>query len=110
MRTGISLSLGEADRPLLEALVPDRNTPQKHVWRAWIALLSADGLGTNAVMAATGTSNTTVWRWQARFMAEGVAGLPRDKTRPPGRAPVADDRVAAIVAMGSDQSGYKAVS
>jgi Homeodomain-like domain len=99
MRTGISLSLVEADRQLLEALVSDRNTPQKHVWRARIVLLSADGLGTNAVMAATGTSKTTVWRWQARFMAEGVAGLLRDKTRPPGRVPVADDRAAAIVAM-----------
>lgn len=31
-------------------------------------------------------------------MAEDVAGLLRDKTRPPGRVPVADDR-AAIVAM-----------
>lgn len=26
-----------------------RNTPQKHVWRARIVLLSADGVGTNAV-------------------------------------------------------------
>ena len=32
-------------------------------------------------------------------MEQGVAGLLRDKTRPPGRAPVADDRAAAIVAM-----------
>ncbi len=62
-------------------------------------MLSADAFGTKAVMAATGTSKTTVWRWQARFMAEGVAGLLHDKTRPPGRAPVADDRAAAIVAM-----------
>lgn len=99
MRTGISLSLVEADRQRLEALVIDRNTPQKHVWRARIVLLSADGVGTNAVMAATGTSKTTVWRWQARFMAEGVDGLLRDKTRPPGRAPVAGDRAAAIVAL-----------
>lgn len=99
MRTGISLSLVEADRQRLEALVIDRNTPQKHVWRARIVLPSADGVGTNAVMAATGTSKTTVWRWQARFMAEGVDGLLRDKTRPPGRAPVAGDRAAAIVAL-----------
>ena len=99
MRTGISVTLGEADRQRLEAIVADRNTAQKHVWRARIVLLSADGVGTNAVMAETGTSKTTVWRWQARFMAEGVAGLLRDKTRPPGRAPVADDQAAAIVAM-----------
>jgi hypothetical protein len=35
-------------------------------------------------MAATGKSKTCVWRWQERFMAEGVDGLLRDKTRPPG--------------------------
>lgn len=99
MRTGISITLVEADRQRLEALVTDRNTPQKQVWRARIVLLSADGVGTHAIMAATGTSKTTVWRWQARFMAEGVDGLLRDKTRPPGRAPVTDDRTTTIVAM-----------
>jgi hypothetical protein len=30
----------------------------------------------------TGTSKTSVWGWQERFLAEGVAGLLRDKTRP----------------------------
>lgn len=50
-------------------------------------------------MAATGTAKTTVWRWQERFMEEGIEGLLRDKTRPPGRAPVADDRTKAIVEM-----------
>lgn len=37
-------------------------------------------------MAATGKSKTCVWGWQERFMAEGVDGLLRDKTRPPGIA------------------------
>ncbi|MFC3226792.1 IS630 family transposase [Marinibaculum pumilum] len=99
MRTGISISLNDADRRRLEAVVADRNSPQKHVWRARIVLLSADGVGTNAVMAATGTSKTTVWRWQARFMEAGVEGLLRDKTRPPGTPPVADDRVAEVVRL-----------
>ena len=99
MRTGVSIALCETDRQRLEALVADRSTAQKHVWRARIVSLSADGVGTNAIMAATDTSKTTVWRWQARFMAEGVEGLLRDRTRPPGRAPVADDRAAAVVAM-----------
>ena len=87
MRNGISITLGDTDRQRLETLVSDRNTPQKHVWRARIVLLSADGAGTNAIMAATCTAKTTVWRWQARFMEEGVEGLLRDKTRPPGAAP-----------------------
>jgi len=99
MRTGISITVSSAERLRLDALVADRNTPQKHVWRARIALMSADGAGTSAIMAQTGTAKTTVWRWQARFMEEGIEGLLRDRSRPPGKSPVADDRTAAIVAM-----------
>ena len=66
MRTGAVINLGETDRQRLEALVADRNSAQKHVWRARIALVP------------TGTSKTCVWRWQERFMAEGVEGLLRD--------------------------------
>jgi transposase len=62
-------------------------------------LLTAEGSGTNAIMAATGTAKTTVWRWQERFTAEGVDGLLRDKTRPPGKPPVPDERAAKVVAM-----------
>jgi hypothetical protein len=40
----------------------------KHVWRAEIALLSADGVGTNEIMRRTGKSKTCVWCWQERFM------------------------------------------
>jgi hypothetical protein len=85
MRKDIPITLGETDRQRLEAPVADRNTPQKRDWRARIVLLSADGVGTNGIMAATGAAKTTVWRWQARFMEEGVDGLLRDKTRPARR-------------------------
>ena len=81
MRTGISISITSADLDRLRDLVKDRNAPQKHVWRAQIVLLSAEGLGTNAIMRETGKSKTCVWRWQERFVAEGVDGLLRDKTR-----------------------------
>jgi transposase len=62
--------------------VADRNTPQKHVWRAQIVLLTAEGCGTEEIMRQSGTAKTTVWRWQDRFMTDGVAGLLHDKTRP----------------------------
>jgi transposase len=97
MRSGISISVSAADRRRLETIVADRNTPQKHVWRARIMLLTADGLGTNAIMAATGKSKTTVWRWQERFMQAGVGGLLQDKTRPPGKPPVDAARVGEVV-------------
>jgi DNA invertase Pin-like site-specific DNA recombinase len=73
MRTGISITLKPADRRRLKVVVQDRNAPHKHVWRAEIVLLSADGIGTNEVMRRTGKSKTCVWRWQERFMQEGYA-------------------------------------
>src|SRR5262245_15237027 len=39
-------------------------------------------------MRLTGTSKPCVWRWQERYIAEGVEGLLRDKTRPPGKKPL----------------------
>ncbi|MFQ5438948.1 MAG: IS630 family transposase [Paracoccaceae bacterium] len=99
MRSGITVTVSAADRRRLAAVVADRNAPQKHVWRARIVLLTADGLGTAAIMRETGKSKTCVWRWQERFMAEGVDGLLRDKSRPPGKAPVADDKVAEVVRL-----------
>jgi len=82
MREGISVEVNAANRARLEAIVDDRNSRQKHVWRARIVLLTADGVGTNEIMRRAGTSKVTVWRWQERFMREGVAGLLYDKTRP----------------------------
>ena len=99
MRSGISILVSAADRQRLEAIVADRSAPQKHVWRARIILLTADGLGTNSIMAETGTAKTTVWRWQERFAVGGVDGLVRDKTRPPGKAPVAVDRTNEVVRL-----------
>ena len=43
MLTGISISLSATDRARLLEIAADRNSPQKHVWRAQIVLLSADG-------------------------------------------------------------------
>ena len=86
MRPGIIVDVSTADRARLEAVVADRNSRQKHVWRARIVLLSGDGLGTVEIMRRTGKSKTAVWRWQERFMHEGVEGLLRDKTRPSRRS------------------------
>lgn len=93
----MEVQLTPEDRARLERLVADRNTPQKHVWRAQIVLLSGDGVGTMEIMRRTGQSKPTVWRWQARFAAEGVAGLLRDKTRPPGRKPLAPSVIQQVV-------------
>jgi hypothetical protein len=41
MLTGITVNVSPADRVRLDAVVADRNSPQKHVWRTRIGLLSA---------------------------------------------------------------------
>src|SRR5277367_3624197 len=99
MCTGITVHLSLTDRKRLRTIVEDRNSPQKHVWRARIVLATADGLGTSAIMRTAGVSKTAVWRWQARFMDEGVDGLLRDKTRPARVPKLADDVAERIVAL-----------
>jgi transposase len=99
MRTGISLTVSSADRARLRALIKDRNTAQKHVWRAEIVLLSADDVGTVEIMRRTGKSKTCVWRWQERFATEGVDGLLRDKTRPSRIPPLKAEVTERVVAL-----------
>ena len=97
MRAGIIVKVTRADRHRLEAIVSDRSAPQKHVWRANIILATADGCGTAEIMRRSGKSKPVVWRWQARFMAEGVEGLTRDKTRKPGKPPLPTGTVQRVV-------------
>ena len=47
MRQGISITVDAAACARLAAIVADRNRPQKHVWRARIILLTADGVVTS---------------------------------------------------------------
>jgi transposase len=96
-RTNIRLSA--ADRSELKAVVANRNSPQKHVWRAKIVLLTAGGHGTAEIMRATGKAKTVIWRWQERFGEEGVAGLWRDKTRPSRIRPLSPEVAERVVAL-----------
>ena len=57
-RTNIQLSA--IDRSALEAVVANRNSAQKHVWRAKIVLMTADGYGTAEIMRATGKVKTVI--------------------------------------------------
>jgi transposase len=106
MRPGIVITLLPTDRRRLEALVQDRNTAQKHAWRAEIILLTVAKLGTNEIMRRTGKSKTCVWRWQQRFMEEGFAGLLRDKTRPSRIPPLGAEVVEHVVALRGRESFY----
>ncbi|MBN8990379.1 MAG: IS630 family transposase [Rhizobiales bacterium] len=64
MRTGITVEINATDYARLEAIVANRNSPQKHVWRSRIVLLTSEGLGTNEIIRRTGKSKSVVWRWR----------------------------------------------
>src|SRR4051812_50125004 len=89
MREGIEIELTAKDRARLEAVVADRNSPQKHVWRARIVLATADGHGTAEVMRRACKSKPCVRRWRGRVAAQGVGRPLRGKTPPPRHAPPA---------------------
>src|SRR5271156_1237909 len=55
-----------------------------------------------------GLSRPTVWRWQQRFAEAGVEGLLRDKTRKPGKAPIAADKAAQLVALTCTEPPHQA--
>src|SRR5918994_1104491 len=99
MREGIEIELTAKDRARLEAVVADRNGPQKHVWRARIVLATADGHGTAEVMRRADRSKPCVRRWQERCISEGVAGLLRDKPRPPPTPPLAQAMIDRVVEL-----------
>jgi DDE superfamily endonuclease/Homeodomain-like domain len=60
-------------------------------------LATADGCGTAEIMRRSGKAKPVVWRWQARFMEQGVDGLLRDKTRKPGKPPLPAATVQKVV-------------
>src|SRR5207302_5984250 len=104
MRKGISITVTPADRVRLQSIIRDRNSPQKHVWRARIIVLTADGAGTTAIMRAVGKGKTVVWRWQERFMHEGIAARTREKTRPSRIPPLPAATIDRVVAPNNEVS------
>jgi transposase len=99
MAQTVSVIVTAEERVRLAAIVGDRSRPLKHVQRARIVLHSADRLPVLEVARRASVSRPAVWRWQRRYAEEGVDGLLRDKTRPPGTAPVPMTTVAKVLAL-----------
>ncbi len=51
-----------------------------------------------AIMRQVGKSKPTVWRWQQRFLEEGVDGLLRDRNRGTGKRPLSPEVRALVLA------------
>jgi transposase len=96
------------EREQLAAIAADRNRPRKHVERARIVLASADRHSAQQVAPRVGVSRPTVWRWQQRFAEAGVDGLLRDKTRKPGKAPLAAETTARVVELTCTEPPHQA--
>src|ERR1700686_2357409 len=99
MAQTVSMIVTAQERVRLAAIVGDRSRPLKHVQRARIVLPSADRRPVLEVARRASVSRPAVWRWQRRYAEEGVDGLPHDKTRPPGTAPVPMTTVAEVLAL-----------
>ena len=85
MRRGISFTVSAGDPQRLRAIVADPKSPQKHVWRARIVLLSGAGPSASAIMGETDNSKTC-GAGRSASCTRAVGGLLRDKSRPPGKA------------------------
>jgi hypothetical protein len=66
-----------------------------------IVVVSSDRHSAQQVAHSIGVSRPTVWRWQQRFAESGVEGLLRDKTRKPGKAPIAAETSATATSNSS---------
>ena len=78
----------------LERLVSDRNTPQKHVWRARIVLLSWEGLGTMEIMRRVGKSKPTVWHGSSVTSRRACL---RDRPRGPGKPALGGEVISLVL-------------
>lgn len=86
---------------MLEARLRAPTTEQRHVLRARIVLLAADGLASRAIARELGVMPRTASLWRIRFAEAGLEGL-ADKPRPGGRASAkydasSDHRILALL-------------
>jgi transposase len=87
---------------VLEARLRAPTTEQRHVLRARIVLLAAEGLASRAIAREVGIMPRTASLWRIRFAECGLDGL-ADKPRPGGRASSArydassDRRILALL-------------
>jgi transposase len=108
MAQQVCVVLSAAEREQLAAIAADRNQPRKHIERAQIVLASADRRPAHQVAQSIGVSRPTVWRSQQRFAESGIDGLLRDRIRKPGKAPIAAETKARVVAMACAEPPHQA--
>ena len=98
-RKPVPLTLTEAERAALEAIVPRRSVGQALAQRTRIVLACAEAGATNTGVArALGVSRPSVTTWRARFNAHRLDGLV-DAPRSGAPRSVGDEEVERLVAL-----------
>ena len=97
-RPNTALSINEADREQLRAMVRSHSMPHALVRRAQIVLLSGEGQSNREVARRCGVSAPVISHWRRRYQERGLAGL-HDEFRP-GRPRTHDDQqVAELISL-----------
>lgn len=87
------------DRVVLERWVKSRSIGAKQKQRARIVLMSAEGVATGELMRTLKVSNPTLNLWRKRYLDGGVEALRKGRSRPPGLAPVAQEKVQEVLTL-----------
>ena len=97
----MQIPLSAEDRQTLQRWLTSRSQAlgPKQKLRARIVLMSADGCSTNEIMRVLKVSNPTLNLWRRRFLEEGVEGLLKGKTRPPGKSKIAPEKIEEILTL-----------
>lgn len=103
MRIAAKIELSEGQRKQLDAWAAGRTIPVRLAERAKMILLAAQGLTDKEIGAQLDVWRGTVARWRARFIADGVAGIEHDQTRPGRKPKISARKVKAIVALTTQQ-------
>lgn len=95
-RANIEVTVSEADRAQLEAVVRSRSLPHGIVRRAKIVLWSADGVGTMEIARRCRVSRPTVSLWRRRYREGGLEGL-HAQLRSGRPRDMDDERIATLI-------------
>lgn len=99
MATFHSLTLSEAERAELLALIHRGKTSARVVARAHILLQADAGWRDHQIIAAFHVSRETVCRVRARFADGGVAGVLTDKRQTHRRRALSDAQATQLIAL-----------
>ena len=80
--------LTDLERGELEKLSRGGRSSVRVRERSRLILLAAEGLQNKEIARRTGMDRGKIGRWRQRYATQRLVGILKDKTRPPGKAPV----------------------